>query len=169
MSVTVSMIVAMSSNRCIGKDNALPWRLPEDLRFFKETTMGKPIIMGRKTFESIGKGLPGRANIVVTRSDAYEDREDIEPVESIELALRAGKTVASLTGTDECVVIGGTQIYEACLPEATRIYLTEVHAEVDGDAFFPELGEEWKEVSRSDVKTEEKSGLTYSFVTLERD
>lgn len=166
---TVSMIVAMSENRCIGKDNGLPWRLSEDMKFFKKTTMGKPVIMGRKTFESIGKALPGRANIVVTRSSDYEGREDIEPVENIKIALRAGRTVAAITGTDECVVIGGTQIYEACLPETTRIYLTEVHAHVDGDAFFPELGDDWKEVSRSDVQTDEKSGLKYSFVTLERE
>lgn len=170
MDVLVSMIVAMADNRCIGKGNALPWRISEDLKFFKSVTMGKPVIMGRKTFQSIGKALPGRANIVITRNpEPFEDDETIEPVESIDLALRAGRMVASITGTEEVVVIGGSQIYEACLGEATRIYLTEVHTTIDGDAFFPELGPEWKEVERSERLHDEKSGLDFTFVTLERE
>lgn len=162
------MIVAMDRNRVIGKGNALPWKLSGDMKFFKQTTMGKPVIMGRKTFESIGKALPGRANIVVTRDPDF-DAEGIEPVETIEIALKAGRTVAAITGTEEVVVIGGSQIYEALLPETTRIYLTEVDMEVGGDAFFPELDASWKEVERSEVKTDEKSGVKYSFVTLQKD
>ena len=162
------MIVAMDRNRVIGKGNALPWKLSGDMKFFKQTTMGKPVIMGRKTFESIGKALPGRANIVITRDPDF-DAEGIEPVETIEIALKAGRTVAAITGTEEVVVIGGSQIYEALLPETTRIYLTEVDLEVGGDAYFPELDASWKEVERSEVKTDEKSGVKFCFVTLEKD
>lgn len=165
--VVVSMIVAIDRNRVIGKDNALPWKLSGDMKFFKETTMGKPVIMGRKTYESIGKPLEGRANIVVTRDPDF-DAEGIEPVENIEVALKAGRMVAEITGTDEVVIIGGTQIYEAMLPEATRIYLTEVDLAVDGDAVFPELGPEWKETERSQNQTDKKSGVEYVWVTLER-
>ena len=161
------MIVAMAKNRVIGKGNALPWKLSGDMKFFKQTTMGKPVIMGRKTFESIGKALPGRANLVLTRDPDFEV-EGVEHVEDIKVALKAGRMVAEITGTNEVVVIGGTQIYEAFLPEADRIYLTEVDLDIDGDAHFPELDDSWKEVERSDVQTDEKSGVKYSFVTLER-
>lgn len=167
MTVTVSMIVAIDRNRVIGKANALPWKLSGDMKFFKRTTMGKPVIMGRKTYESIGKPLEGRANIVVTRDPDF-DAEGIEPVESIEVALKAGRMVAEITGTEEVVIIGGTQIYEAMLPETTRIYLTEVDMEVEGDAFFPELDASWREVARSEKQIDKKSSVTYTWVTLER-
>lgn len=165
--VVVSMIVAMAKNRVIGKGNALPWKLSGDMKFFKQTTMGKPVIMGRKTFESIGKALPGRANLVLTRDPDFEV-EGVEHVEDIKVALKAGRMVAEITGTNEVVVIGGTQVYESFLPEADRIYLTEVDLDVDGDAHFPELDDSWKEVERSEPRTDEKSGVKYSFVTLER-
>lgn len=165
--VTISLIVAMAKNRVIGQGNTLPWRLSGDMKFFKQTTMGKPVIMGRKTFESIGKPLAGRANLVLTRDPDFEV-EGVEHVEDIKVALKAGRMVAEITGTEEVMVIGGTQIYEAMLPEADRIYLTEVDLEVEGDAFFPELGPEWKEIARSEVKTDEKSGVKFCFVTLER-
>ena len=165
--VTISLIVAMAKNRVIGRGNTLPWKLSGDMKFFKQTTMGKPVIMGRKTYESIGKPLAGRANLVLTRNPDFEV-EGVEHVEDIKVALKAGRMVAEITGTEEVMVIGGTQIYEAFLPEADRIYLTEVDLEVEGDAFFPELGPEWKEVDRSEVKTDEKSGVKFSFVILER-
>ncbi len=166
--VTISLIVAMAKNRVIGKGNTLPWKLSGDMKFFKQTTMGKPVIMGRKTYESIGKPLAGRANLVLTRNPDFEV-EGVEHVEDIKVALKAGRMVAEITGTEEVMVIGGTQIYQAFLPESDRIYLTEVDLEVEGDAFFPELGPEWKEVARSEVQTDDKSGAKYSFVTLEKD
>lgn len=165
--VTISLIVAMAKNRVIGRGNTLPWKLSGDMKFFKQTTMAKPVIMGRKTYESIGKPLAGRANLVLTRDPNFEV-EGVEQVEDIKVALKAGRMVAEITGTNEVMVIGGTQIYEAFLPEADRIYLTEVDLEVEGDAFFPELGPEWKEVDRSEVKTDDKSGVKFCFVTLEK-
>lgn len=167
--VTISMIVAMDRNRVIGKAGGLPWKLSGDMKFFKRTTMGKPVLMGRKTFESIGKPLEGRANLVLTR-DLNFDVEGVEHVEDTKVALKAGRMVAQITGTDEVVIIGGTQIYEALLPETDRIYLTEVDLEVEGgDAHFPDLGSEWKEIERSDIQTDKKSGVTYTWVTLERE
>ena len=163
----IAMIAAMAKNRIIGADNDMPWHLPADLKHFKAITLGKAVIMGRKTYESIGKPLEGRANLVLTRNPDFEG-EGVEHVEYIKVALKAGRMVAEITGTDEVMVIGGTQIYEAFLPEADRIYLTEVDLEVEGDAFFPDLGPEWKEVARSDVQTDEKSGVQFSFVTLEK-
>lgn len=166
--VTISMIVAMDKGRVIGKGNALPWKLSGDMKFFKKTTMGKPVIMGRKTFESIGKPLEGRANLVLTR-DLNFNVEGVEHVEDTKVALKAGRMVAEITGTEEVVIIGGTQIYEALLPQTDRIYLTEVDMEVEGgDAHFPQLGPEWKETERSDVQTDKKSGVEYVWVTLER-
>jgi dihydrofolate reductase len=167
--VTISMIVAMDRNRVIGKAGGLPWKLSGDMKFFRKTTMGKPVLMGRKTFESIGKPLEGRANLVLTR-DLNFDVEGVEHVEDTKVALKAGRMVAQITGTDEVMIIGGTQIYEALLPETDRIYLTEVDLDIEGgDAHFPQLGPEWKETERSGLQTDAKSGVTYTWVTLERE
>ena len=152
MSITVSAIVAMSENRCIGKDNDLPWHIPEDLKHFKKVTMGKPIIMGRKTFESIvarlGKPLPGRDNIVVSRSGFKAEGAIV--CDNIESALEKAKSLAAEKGLDEIIIGGGTQIFELALLYTGRIYLTDVHMHVDGDAFFPPLGEEWRETEREE-------------------
>jgi dihydrofolate reductase len=143
-----SLIVAMSENRVIGRDNGLPWHIPEDLRFFKTVTMGKPIIMGRKTFESIGRPLPGRRNIVVSRDPGYSAKGvDVRRSLDDAIALAAGS--ARETGQDEIFVIGGGTIFEAALPIADRIYLTRIHARIEGDVFFPEIDPLiWKEVWR---------------------
>jgi dihydrofolate reductase len=158
----IAIVVAMAANRVIGRDNRLPWRLPADLRHFRQVTLGKPILMGRKTHESIGRPLPERTNIVVTRDAAYTAPGCIV-VHSIESALRAA------AGSDEVMVIGGTDFFWQLLPRAERIYLTLIHAEFEGDALFPELNaSEWRETERTDCAPDEKNPWSYSFVRLER-
>lgn len=135
----LSMIVAVSDNGVIGRQNALPWRLSADLRYFKKRTMGKPIVMGRLTWDSIGKALPGRHNIVVTRDTAFE-AADATVVHDLDRALEAAGDV------EEIMIVGGEALYAAFLPHADRVYLTRVHVEVsDGDAHFPDLDlREWE-------------------------
>jgi len=163
-----SMIVAMAENRVIGINNNLPWYLPNDLKYFKQVTMGKPILMGRKTFESIGKPLPGRANIVITRNKEWA-ADGIKIVHSLESAYQLAESIVEIDGQDEVMVIGGDQIYQSSLPSIDRIYLTKVHAEVKGDAWFPELDwSEWKEVAREDFSAEGPNPYDYSFIVLDR-
>jgi dihydrofolate reductase len=165
---SVALIVAMASNRVIGRNNQLPWYLPNDLKYFKATTMGKPIIMGRKTYESIGKPLPGRTNIVLTTNKNFS-AEGVKVVHSVEQALSVADAVAALEGAQEVMVIGGAEIYSLMLPTADRLYLTEVKAEVDGDAFFPELDwSAWQERGREDFAAEGPNPFDYSFVVFDR-
>ena len=157
----VSDVVAISENHVIGKDNKLLWYLPNDLKHFKEITTGHTIIMGRKTYESVGKPLPKRRNIIITRQDITI--EGCEVVNSIEAAL------ALCAGEEEVFIVGGAEIYKLAMPLTNRIYLTIVHKQFDGDSFFPEINkQEWKEVSREDHQPDEKNSLPYSFITLER-
>lgn len=142
-SIRLAMIAAMSRNRVIGRDNALPWHISADLKHFKRTTLGKPVVMGRKTFESIGRPLPGRTNIVVTRQKDYRP-DGVRVATSTASALALADEVAAADGADEVMVIGGEQLYRSLLPHAERLYLTEVDAEVEGDAFFPELDSGWE-------------------------
>lgn len=158
----ISLVVAMDENRLIGANKRLPWRLPADLRHFKRITMGHPIVMGRRTWESIGRPLPGRTNIVVTRQPGYA-AEGALVVDSPEAAMEAAGDC------DELMVIGGARLYEEVLAGAHRIYLTEIHAEFDGDTWFPELNEdEWVCVSREDFEKDERNPYDYSFLVLER-
>ena len=158
----LSIIVAMTADRVIGRDNQLPWHLPADLKHFKQLTTGKPILMGRKTWESIGRPLPERTNIVITRDTGYTAAGCVV-VHSLEAALRAAKH------NQEIMVIGGSELYCQVLPEVSTIYLTQVHADVEGDAIFPEIdAREWREVERIDCESDEKNSHAYSFVTLER-
>ena len=158
----ISIVVAMASNGVIGRDNELPWHLPADLQHFKKTTMGKPILMGRKTWESIGRPLPGRTNIVITRDTAYR-AEGCVVVNSIDAALEAS------SGQDEVMVIGGAEFYRQVLPLADTIYLTRIHATISGDTCFPELNvADWREVERSDHAADEKNPHDYSFIRLDR-
>ena len=146
----------MGRNRVIGKDNSLPWKLPEDMKRFKKLTTGKPVIMGRKTFESIGKPLPSRKNIILTRDKNYEAKGCIV-AHSAEGALKAAK------GSDEVMIIGGEQIFREFLPKANRMYLTFINENFEGDAYFPEYNEnEWKE-----VKKEEYDNGKYKFIFVE--
>ena len=137
----ISLVWAMAQNRVIGRNNNLPWHLPEDLKYFKRITLGKPVIMGRKTFESIGKPLPGRTNIVVTRNADFS-AEGVKTVNSLSAAKALCESIGEIDGISEAMVIGGAEIYTQAMPVADRLYLTEVHANVDGDTFFPEFDED---------------------------
>jgi len=157
----VSLIVAVAENGVIGRDGDLPWCIPADMKFFKETTTGHPIVMGRKTHQSIGRALPGRTNIVITRDGDFAG-EDITVVGDIDAAFQAAGDAA------EVMVIGGAQIYELALPRADRVYLTEVHIAADGDTYFPTLDRRvWRETARVDHPAEGDIPA-FSFVTLER-
>ncbi len=164
----LALIVAMSENRVIGVNNNLPWYLPEDLKYFKSITMGKPIIMGRKTFDSIGKPLPGRTNIVVSRNPGTE-LDGCSVVPTLEEAVELSENIGLIDGASEAIVIGGAQIYELSLPLVDRIYLTEVHAEVHGDSYFPAFDRgDWQEVGRETFYAEDENPYDYSFVVLDR-
>ena len=152
----------------IGRNNALPWHLPGDLRHFRATTMGKTIIMGRRTWESIGRPLPGRTKIVISRRPDYV-AEGARVVDSLDAALSLAQDITLIDGAEEAVVIGGAEIYRAAWARADRIYFTEVHAEVDGDAYLPEPDwEQWQEVSRERFEAESPNPYAYSGVTYER-
>jgi len=162
----IALIVALSQNNIIGRDNQLPWHLPEDLKYFKSVTMGKPVLMGRKTFDSIGRPLPGRANIVITR-DAQWTADGVEVVTDIQAALAAGEKACKAAGGDEIMVIGGAQIYQKFLPLADRLYLTRVEAQVEGDAFFPEIDStQWQQVAEE--VPEKIDSHPYRFLIFDR-
>jgi dihydrofolate reductase len=159
--MTVTIVVAISENHVIGKDNKLLWYLPNDLKHFKDITTGHTVIMGRKTYDSVGKPLPKRRNIIITRQAITI--EGCEVVNSIDVALALCKN------EDEVFIVGGAEIYKQALHLTDRIYLTIVHKEFDGDSFFPEISiQEWKEVYREDHQPDEKNSLPYSFITYER-
>ncbi len=163
-----SMIVAMAENRVIGVNNKLPWYLPNDLKYFKQVTLGKPIIMGRKTFESIGKPLPGRTNIVITRNSSWQ-AEGVKVCNSLDQSYKLAEAICEIDGQNELMIIGGDQIYQSSLSEVDRIYLTQVHASVAGDAWFPEVDWSlWEEVAREDFKATEPNPYDYSFVVFDR-
>jgi len=157
------MIAAMTEDRVIGIKNTLPWKLPNDMKWFRQNTMGKPIVMGRKTFESFGaKALPGRTNIIITRDESYLAADSIV-VHSVDEALKAAGDV------EEIMIIGGASFYEQMLPKADRLYLTFVQAELDGDAWFPEINNnDWNKVERINHKKDEKNRYAHSFMILER-
>jgi len=159
----LSILVAMAKNRVIGKNNALPWHLPADLKHFKALTMGHPVIMGRKTYESIGRLLPGRTNIIVTRQKAYQVAGAIT-VNSIDDALKVCQ--AGVDGNNEVFLIGGAELYRQTLERCNRIYITEIQQDFDGDTFFPAFNlEEWKEITREKHFSEDRI-LDYHFVVF---
>ncbi len=161
----LAMIAAMASNRVIGRDNQLPWHISADLKHFKRTTLGKPIVMGRKTFESIGRALPGRTNIVVSRQAGYQP-EGVMVVSSTEAAVQAALDVARRDLAEEVMVIGGEQLYRSLLPFARRLYLTQVDCDIEGDAWFPALESgDWCELDRQE---QQEGDWRFSFVLLER-
>ena len=164
----LAVIVAAAENGVIGADNDLPWHLPEDLRYFKRVTMGKPIVMGRKTFESIGRPLPGRTNIVISRNPAFT-AEGITVVASLEDGLARAAAVAAAQGAQEVMVIGGAQVYQRVLELAQRLYLTRVHANVEGNAYLPDiLWDNWVERSRERHLASAENPYDYSFVVYDR-
>ncbi|ENM5762090.1 type 3 dihydrofolate reductase [Vibrio mimicus] len=157
----ISMIAAMADNRIIGKDNQMPWHLPADFAWFKRCTLGKPVIMGRKTYQSIGRPLPGRHNIVISRDESLQI-DGVDVVASIDAALaKAGEV-------DEIMIIGGGSLYAACLPIANKLYITEINAELDGDTQFPAWGSDWQECYREHYPADEKNTYTMDFVIFER-
>lgn len=158
----ISLIAAMTLDRVIGLENRMPWHLPADLKHFKAITLDKPVIMGRKTFLSIGKALPGRRNIVITHDLAYQ-APGCEVAHSLEEALQMTREAP------ECMIIGGGQIFEAALPLATHMYLTVIDIQTPGDAYFPRWApEEWNEIARETHTPDEKNPYVYTFVTLEK-
>ena len=159
-----NIIVAIADNNAIGRNNELLWHISEDLRFFKRTTLGSPVIMGRKTFGSIGRALPGRVNIVVSRG--FSTGEEVEVVGSLEAAF----VVAEDTNLEKCFVIGGGQIYAQALPLADRLVVTHVHTVIeDADTFFPEIDPEvWHVAQRSEMFTDEETGYQFEFVEYEK-
>jgi dihydrofolate reductase len=160
----LSIIVAVAENGVIGHNNQLIWRLPEDLKMFKRLTSGHPIIMGRKTFESIGKPLPNRTSIIITKNPDFQI-EGCITVHSLEEAIEAANEIEE----NEAFIIGGAEIYRLALPFADKIYLTEVHHTFEGDTFFPAIDKDlWEEVNRIDHDIDEKHLYKYSFVELEK-
>jgi dihydrofolate reductase len=159
----LAIIVATDEQGLIGKDNDLPWKLSADLKYFRRVTMGKPIIMGRNTHDSIGRALPGRKNIIVTKNKDYR-AEGCTVVHSVDDALLACEQV------DEVMVMGGASLYEQFLPKADKLYLTQVHASLKGgDTWFPEWHKnEWSEISREDYLADEKNDYAYSFIVYEK-
>lgn len=165
--LTICHVVAIAKNSVIGMDGDMPWKLSTDLKRFKRDTMGKPIIMGRKTFESIGKALPGRLNIIISRSEFVAD--NTVHANSIDAALFLAEGWAKENGADEICVIGGGQIYAATLPMANKLYVTHVMAEPDGDTVYPTLNEsEWRPVEREVVPIGDKDTAETLYVVYER-
>ncbi|WP_203342955.1 type 3 dihydrofolate reductase [Vibrio diabolicus] len=157
----ISMIAAMADNRIIGKDNQMPWHLPADFAWFKRCTMGKPVVMGRKTYESIGRPLPGRLNIVISRDETLKI-EGVTTVTSIEQALDVAGDA------EEVMIIGGGAIYAACLPMVNKLYITHIEAAIDGDTQFPDWGDQFKETYSETYQADEKNAYNMRFTVLEK-
>lgn len=157
----ISAVVAIGENNAIGKNNQLLWRLPNDLKHFKQITSGHTVIMGRKTYDSVGKPLPNRRNIIITR-------QQIE-IPGCKVVGSVAEALALCAGEAEVFIVGGAEIYKLAMPQTNRIYLTIVHQAFDADAFFPQINyEEWTETEREDHGTDEKHAIPYSFITLQR-
>lgn len=157
----ISMIAAMADERVIGKDNQMPWHLPADFAWFKRCTLGKPVVMGRKTYESIGRPLPGRLNIIISR-DNQLSIEGVITVTSIEHALQAAGDV------EEVMIIGGGAIYSACLPLANKLYITHIDAQIDGDTQFPAWSDAFAESYSENYAADEKNAYNMRFVILDK-
>jgi dihydrofolate reductase len=164
----IALVVAMGENRAIGRGGDLPWRLSSDMRYFRAITMGKPIVMGRLTYMSLGRVLDGRVNIVLTRNAAFEAPGAVMAY-NLEEALDVARKEAAKAGVEEIMIIGGEDVFRAILPRASRIYLTEVHASPQADTWFPELDmREWRETSREAHQAGPKDDHDFSFVVLDR-
>lgn len=160
----ISLLYAMDKNRLIGKNNELPWHLPQDLAYFKRVTMGHTIVMGRKTFDSIGKPLPGRENIIITRDTSFTCN-GCKVIHSINELLNLSRE----KNNEELFVIGGAEIFKEILPFSDRLYVTNIHHEFDGDTYFPITNDaEWKLISKEPGKKDEKNPYDYEFVVYEK-
>ena len=163
MQAKISIVVAMAKNRTIGINNTLPWRCPEDLKHFKSLTMGHHMIMGRKTFDSIGKPLPGRTTVVVTRNRSLKINDCI-------MAHSLHDAIAASSGDKEIFIVGGAELYSQALPLADMLYVTEIQQDIDGDAHFPAINKkEWREVAREARSQETPQALDFHFVIYQRD
>lgn len=163
---SVALVVAVAKNRIIGKSGTMPWRMPGDLKTFRRLTMGHPIIMGRKTFQSIGKALDGRTNIVVTRDEAFAAEGTLR-AGSFDAALDKAKAAAS--GNEHIMVIGGGEIYRLALAHADTIYMTEINAEPEGDTYFPALPPgEWSEIARETIVADPRDEYAAELITYRR-
>lgn len=158
----ISLMVAHDPNRVIGVNNDLPWHIPEDLKYFKEQTMGKAMVMGRKTYESIGRPLPGRLSIVVTRDTSYKAVEGVIVVHDLNEAIEKARDYA-----EEVMVIGGAEIFNMSMEIADRLYITEIHEAFDGDTFFPAYEEDWQLKKKTEVMTS-KTGTTFSYLIYDK-
>ena len=166
--IRLAIVVAMARNHVIGKDDGLPWQLPDDLKWFREVTMGKPIIMGRVTFESIGKALPGRDNIVITRNSDFRE-ENVTVAGDMEDAIAIAEAFAIAREANEIAIIGGAQIYKETLPNVSRIYLTEIDADIEGDTFFPEFSmDEWDRSVAQEIISDDRNQYAARMLTLDR-
>ena len=164
----ISLIVAMDENRGIGKDNHIPWHLADDLKRFKRLSMGHPIIMGRKTYKSIGRPLPGRTSIVITRNPNYRTNSTQGQIQ-IARSLKEALKIAEAEGDNEVFVIGGAEIFEQALPLAERIYLTRVHTSLDCDTFFPPFeSDQWQSSPETVIPSDEKNQFSSTFQILNR-
>ena len=158
----ISLIVAMANHRVIGRSNAMPWHMPADLRHFKAVTLGKPVVMGRRTFESIGRPLPGRRNLVISRNPEWQ-------AAGVEVAPTLDAALALLADYDEVMIIGGGQLYAEALPRADRLYLTHIELAVEGDTFFPDYQRyRWQQIEQSSHPADDKNPHAYRFETLQR-
>jgi dihydrofolate reductase len=176
--VRISIIVALADNGVIGRAQQLPWHLPDDLRRFKALTLGKPMLMGRRTFESIGRALPGRANLVLSRAPlaaaaaiaaASSGAAALPPATTLERVASVDEALRRCAGAEELCVIGGADVFRALLPQATDLHLTRVHAEITGDVYFPAIDDgEWREVARSEHAADERHAWPMSFIDLVR-
>ena len=163
----ISVVVALGKNRVIGRDGGLPWHIPGDLTLFKQTTMGKPIVMGRKTWESLGRPLPGRPHVVITRDRNYK-ASGASVVFDLDQALSVAYGMAIALKEEEVMIIGGAEIYGLAMAKADRLYLTEVELSPHGDAFFPDFNvEQWQEISRTEFPSSD-GAASYSFVIREK-
>ena len=167
-SLPVAIVVAVADNGVIGQGNALPWDLPDDLQHFKRTTMGRPIIMGRKTFESIGRRLPGRLNIILTRDGTWQ-APGVSVATSLAQAIDTAERQALIDGADSIMVIGGAEVYRQALPFTSRLFLTRVHGIVHGDTFFDlEQTASWREVSRLEISAGARNSHDFSVIELKK-
>ncbi len=159
--IKISIIAAVAKNGVIGNGGDIPWYLPSDFAFFKKTTLGKPIIMGRKTFDSIGKPLPKRTNIVVSRDNNYQ-RDDVIVIDSLEKAIEKAKMIAKADGIDEIMIIGGAEIYRQAMPLANRLYISHVELNPKGDSFFPIIDkDQWEMLEQIEVEKSPRDSAEY--------
>lgn len=168
MTVLVSMIAGVAENGVIGSDQTIPWRIPSDMAFFKATTMGKPVVMGRKQYETVGRPLPGRANIVITRQSGYQPA-GVEVVNSIDAGIKLAIDIATQAGVDEIMIIGGGELYSQMIERADRLYISHIDLSPPGDVVFPEIKpEDWVVVDQPETLPSPKDDASYRVKVYER-